>query len=212
VIESRPQYITADALDAIVPTLAGKYLEVGIGLETLSDFIRLNAINKGFTLAEFERSVAVCHQAGLGVRAYLILKPPFMVEDASVAECVASVERCIELGVETVSINPMNLQERTLLLSEFDSHNYRPPWFYSLFEVLQTTATPEHLQQTRILSAPAAAGKRRGIHNCRDITCNQASIDALKAFVMSQDPGTLPAKPACNCWLEYCAERHLSRL
>jgi hypothetical protein len=70
-IESRPEYITDEALKEF----SGIDLTVAIGLETADDAL-LHKINKGFTLADYEKATAVIHAAGAKVRTYLLANPP----------------------------------------------------------------------------------------------------------------------------------------
>jgi len=58
----------------------GKKFEVAIGLETTNDLIRKDCINKGFSFSDFIRASEVAGKNDTSVKAYLMLKPPFLSE------------------------------------------------------------------------------------------------------------------------------------
>ncbi|MDD5111184.1 MAG: DUF5591 domain-containing protein [Candidatus Altiarchaeota archaeon] len=70
-IESRPEYITQSALS----DFKGVELTVAVGLEVADDAM-LNAIRKGFHLADFEKAADTLKAAGAKVRAYLLVNIP----------------------------------------------------------------------------------------------------------------------------------------
>ena len=78
IIESRVEYLTADQLSNLKNNLKNKYIEIGIGLETTNDYIRNNYINKGLMYEQFLKAVDLCRKYDIGVRAYLLFKPPFL--------------------------------------------------------------------------------------------------------------------------------------
>lgn len=201
-VESRPEYMTAEAL-AAAALLVGK-LEVAVGLETASDEIRDRCVNKGFSWADFEGACERTRDAGADVRTYLLLKPPYLTEGQAIADALASIERAGRLSA-TVSVNPVNVQRDTHVEALWKKSLYRPPWLWSLVDVLQRGSA---LTSARLVSAPSGGGSRRGVHNCGK--CDDAVLKAVEAFSLTGDATAL-AKPKCACrerWLDYIdAER-----
>jgi len=74
-VESRPEHILTSAprLGDLRDLLVKADLEIGIGLETADDRIRLDALRKGFSLADFEAACQVLADAGCPLRAYVLL-------------------------------------------------------------------------------------------------------------------------------------------
>ena len=60
--------------------LKNKPFELAFGLETSSDRIRKDSINKGFTFRDFVRAAEIARKNGATVKAYLMLKPLFLSE------------------------------------------------------------------------------------------------------------------------------------
>ncbi len=217
VVESRPEYITEQVLEAYKDVLKSsektgkgnrKHLEFAIGLESSSEFMRKNFINKGFSWDGFQSAVDRIHSHGFGVKVYLLFKPPFVSEYAALCDLKRSLRDCLNLGVETISINPTNIQNHTIC-SQLERFNmFRPPWCYSLLRVLKSTLQQEDLKNTRVVSDPSGAGKSRGIHNCvpRDRSTNFC-LKVLEKFVMTQDLSVIPEDLTKDaCWDEYLYE------
>jgi radical SAM enzyme (TIGR01210 family) len=203
VVESRPEYITDEKLFAYSNILHNKYFEIGIGLETANDFIRQNIINKGFTWDAFIRAKDLLHKYHFGVKAYLLFKPPFLTEYCAMLDLQESLRKCIDVHVDSISINPTNIQQHTIC-DELNQHRcFRPPWFFSLIYILKATLTSSDLSVTRILCDPSAAGKDRGIHNCFNKESNDPYIQSLKEFILTQDISKLIIDQNDSCWFEY---------
>jgi hypothetical protein len=204
VVESRVNYITREKLAKMRDSLQDKYVEIGIGLETANDHIRQHFLNKGLTLDAFKEAVGTCKENNIGVKAYLLLKPPFLNEQSAIDDCVSSIRTCINLNVNTISINPLNIQKGSLTEYLWYQNRYRPPWFYSLFKCLKSALNQEDLNNTRILSDPSGAGSKRGIHNCLKRECNENMMNILRNFVQKQDIGELnQSNYKCNCKKKY---------
>jgi len=83
-LETRPEFVTSEAMADCRQAICKK-LEVAIGVETSNDRIRLDCINKGFLFEDFVRASRIAHQHDTTVKAYLLLKPPFLSEGVAIA-------------------------------------------------------------------------------------------------------------------------------
>ncbi len=200
IVESRVEFINSEKLEEIRKILKNKYIEIGIGLETVDDYIRNEYINKGINYDEFLKVFNLCKQNNIGVKAYLLFKPPFLNEQGAIDDCSTSIQDLLKLRVNTVSINPVNIQKGSLVEYLWYQNRYRPPWFYSLIQCLKKSIRQKDLETTRILSDPSGAGTKRGIHNCLRRECNENMKKILKKFVLNQDMEELKKKKyECNC-------------
>lgn len=203
VVESRPKYVTQDKLVEIKEHLPNKYVEIGIGLETVDDYIRLNYINKGFTYSDFLDAFNICKANDIGVKAYLLFKPLFLSEQAAIDDCKTSIMKLLEIGINSISINPVNIQKETLVEYLWFQNRYRPPWLFSIIKCLKDTLSQQNLIKTRLLCDPSGAGKKRGAHNCIDRECNNESLNIIRNFILSQNISELKFETLCNCRKEY---------
>jgi len=80
-------------------------LEVAIGLETIHEKT-LRSLNKSMTLDDFRQAVAFLLEHEIAVRAFILLKPPFMSEQEGVEWAIRSMEFAFSLGVACCSVIP----------------------------------------------------------------------------------------------------------
>ena len=191
VVESLPDFVEPDRIEPFIE--AGLAVDIAIGLETATDRVRHDCVNKYFDFADFEAACETAVEVGAGVKAYLLMKPPFLTEDEAIADMITSVERCAAVeGCHTVSMNPCNVQRYTMVDELFYRGGYRPPWLWSVAEVLRETADSEVI----VVSDPVGHGSERGPHNCGE--CDDRVYEAIKAFNLEQDPEIFD-RVDCEC-------------
>lgn len=191
--ESRPEFITPDSLKGLPRTAT-----VALGLESSDDDVLKKSVRKGFTPKDIEEAGRMIGDAGLSVRTYLLLKPPYMKESDAVEDAVRSVMFADRFSDE-ISINPVNVQRGTDVERLWKRGLYRPPWIWSLIEVLRRCAPGT---KARLMSSPSGGGSRRGVHNCG--VCDKGLLDAVERFSFTQDVRDLEAE--CGCreeWKDY---------
>lgn len=176
VIESRPEYITAVRVEECLSMIA---TEFAIGLETASDLIRQKIIRKGFAFQDFVDAAKTVHAQGGEVKAYLLLKPPFLSEGQSIGDAISSA-RAAGQHADILSLNLCNIQRGTIVERLWERGEYRPPWLWSAVEVLKNVSYP-------IICDPVGAGSRRGPRNCGE--CDTAIAKAIGSHDLTQDPG-----------------------
>ncbi len=181
IAETRPEYVTHEKLSKAA---VGKKFEIAIGLETSNDMIRKDCINKGFTFSDFVRACTVAREENVTVKAYLLLKPPFLSEGVAINDIIDSINDTAQYA-ETISINLCNVQKGTLVDEMFYWGDYRPPWLWSAVEVLKKGKAS--FPETVIISDPVGAGSARGPHNCGK--CDRDVAEAIRRFSLTQDTG-----------------------
>jgi len=184
VLESRPEYVQDSNLEEVRSRLGDRAIELAMGLESSSDQIRSLCINKNFDFATFKGAVEIGKKYGIGTRAYILLKPPFLTERDALLDAQKTISDAIDAGATTVSLNPVNVQSNTLVESLWKTQRYRPPWLWTVVEVLQY-AHDAAKGSVKVVCDPAAAGKTRGTHNCGK--CDQSIISAVRQFSLTQN-------------------------
>ena len=101
-----------------------------------------------------------------------------------------TVELAVEHSVE-VSVNPVNVQSGTLVEDLWRRGLYRPPWLWSVVEVLLRTHG-----KGRVVSYPTGGGRRRGAHNCGK--CDGDVLRAIREYSLYGTADALTS-PACAC-------------
>ena len=195
VLESRPEYVNDTTLSIVREALGDRIVEIGMGLESASDTVRTLCINKNFDLQMFKDALKTAKNYNIGMRAYVLLKPPLLTERDALLDAISTVQEARTLGVTTVSLNPVNVQKYTLVEKLWTRGNYRPPWLWSVLEVLRKASNISD-EWMKIVCDPVAGGKRRGAHNCGK--CDNDLVEAIRQFSLSQDPVALE-NLTCDC-------------
>ena len=191
VVESLPDFVDHEKITDF--TNHGLAVDIAVGLETATDRVRHDCVNKYFDFADFEDACATAQDAGAGIKAYLLMKPPFLSEQEARDDMVDSVQRCAAVdGCHTVSMNPCNVQQYTMVNELFRAGGYRPPWLWSVADVLERTADVDAI----VVSDPVGHGSDRGPHNCGE--CDDRVQKAIKDFDLRQDPSVFE-QVSCEC-------------
>ena len=191
VVESLPDFVEPAKIREF--TAQGLDTDIAVGLETATDRVRRDCVNKYFEFDAFERACDHARDCGAGIKAYLLMKPPFLSEAEAVADMERSVRKCAAVeGCHTVSMNPANVQRHTMVEDLYHDGGYRPPWLWSVAEVLESTADADAI----VISDPVGHGSDRGAHNCGE--CDDAVQNAIKDFDRRQDP-TVFEQVSCEC-------------
>ncbi|MFQ3476203.1 archaeosine biosynthesis radical SAM protein RaSEA [Halonotius sp. F2-221B] len=191
VVESLPDFVDHEKVTDF--TDHGLAVDIAVGLETATDRVRHDCVNKYFDFADFEDACATAQDAGAGIKAYLLMKPPFLSEQEARDDMVDSVRRCAAVdGCHTVSMNPCNVQQYTMVNELFRAGGYRPPWLWSVADVLERTADVDAI----VVSDPVGHGSDRGPHNCGE--CDDRVQKAIKDFDLRQDPSVFE-QVSCDC-------------
>jgi radical SAM enzyme (TIGR01210 family) len=189
--ESRPDFIVEENLADLDPRSA-----VAIGLETANEEVLRRCVRKGFTVEDYTRAAGVLREKKIPLRTYLLLKPPYLTERAAVQDAILSIGYASKFS-ESVSINPVNVQRDTVVDMLWRRGNYRPPWLWSLIEVLRKG---KEISECRLMSSPSGGGTTRGAHNCD--RCDRKILDAVQRFSYSQDLDDL-GDLDCGCRKEW---------
>ncbi len=193
IAETRPEYVEADALQefgGMIDTGAWTTpLSIAIGLETTDDLIREKCVNKGFSYADFLHATEVAHAAGADVKAYLLMKPPFLTEREARDDMVRSI-REISTVAGSISMNLCTVQGRTEVERLWRKHAYRPPYLWTVLDVL--ISSPVH-----ILCDPVGGGQARGPHNCGN--CDRPIVKGIKDYSLTGDVELLRALAETDC-------------
>jgi uncharacterized Fe-S cluster-containing MiaB family protein len=106
IVESHPALVGARAFR--FARLLGGRLEVAMGLETVHPDV-LPRLNKGMTVATFDRAAGALGAHGIAVRAFVLAGLPFVARAETVEWAVRSAAHAFEAGAWLVSLIPLRL-------------------------------------------------------------------------------------------------------
>jgi radical SAM enzyme (TIGR01210 family) len=202
-VESRAEHVTGRRVRALGDT---SRREVAIGLESACDPVLTRSIHKGMTVDEFRKAAGVVKNEGARLRAYILLKPPFLTEAEAIQDAVDAALKAGEAGADMVSLNPVNIHGDTLVDHLHYRGEYDPPWLWSVIDVL-VRISGELPEGTRVVSSPTAGGKVRGAHNCGD--CDGDVLQAIEFHRLSGDVEELRGVADCGCRSRWRAQLEL---
>lgn len=189
IVETRPEFITEKNLEMLRDQR--ERIMIAVGLESSNDRVLKYSINKGFDSSTFIERAVLAKSMGFSIKTYILLKPPFLTEMQAIEDSVNSAFFASSVS-DLISLNPVNVQNYTLVEKLWNDGYYRPPWLWSVVEVLKRTSS-----LGKVVSFPTAPGSRRGAHNCRG--CDEDIIEAIENFSFLQDASLLEKIPECIC-------------
>jgi radical SAM enzyme (TIGR01210 family) len=197
-LETRPEFITNEKLSLLASRLQGKRLQLAIGLETASDFVRRYCINKGFTRAGFELAVKIAKSSSVKVMTYVFLKPLYLTEKEAISDAIDSVRYAFSLGSDCVAIEPAFVQEGTIMHDHFLKGSFQPPWLWSIVKVVSDCAHygPIFIGGFEDEPPPIAVPT-----NCGH--CDPAVIEAFDRYNQTLDIQVLRTLPSCTCKVQW---------
>jgi len=138
-IESRVEFITPQKIKAIKNILKEKTLIIGIGLEAENDKIRNVYIHKGLTKDDYEKTVKLLKENGVNILTYVFIKPIYLNEREAIDEAIKTVEYAFKVGTDEIALESAFIQENTLMAKLFQENKFKPPWLWSIIEIIQKT-------------------------------------------------------------------------
>jgi archaeosine synthase beta-subunit len=181
-IESRPEFITLERLRRLTNILGQKKLEVGIGLEAVTDEVREVYINKGFGLADYETAVKNLKESGVYLLTYAFLKPLGLSEREAIEEAVKTIEYSLAAGSDEVSLSSAFVQKGTKMAKAYERGEFKPPRLWSIVEVIERTA---HLGPVKVGSFKDDPPPIAVPYNCE--FCSQKVEKALEEYNFGRD-------------------------
>jgi radical SAM enzyme (TIGR01210 family) len=198
-VESRPEFINGERLSRFLEVLGPKKLEVGIGLEAVTNKVREEYIHKGFSLPAYEKAVEMSRSRGVRVLTYVFLKPLGLSEREAIEEAIRTIKYAFEAGSDEISLSCAFVQEGTKMEEVYMRGEFRPPWLWSIIEVVKRTA---HLGPVRVGSFKDEPLPIAIPHNCS--RCSQRVEETLQKYNLTRQISTFNGLN-CECreqWLK----------
>jgi archaeosine synthase beta-subunit len=156
IVESHPSLV-GSRVERFQTALAGPSLEVAMGLETAHPSA-LEALNKRMTVDDFARAAGWLRERAISVRAFLLIHPPFIADEAQDEWLLRSVAFAISCGASVVSLVPTRGGNGTMEALARQGL-FRAPTLDDItrsVDLARSTATSDQTPTTRILLDPWA--------------------------------------------------------
>jgi radical SAM enzyme (TIGR01210 family) len=159
-------------------------LEIAIGLETVHP-PTLEKLNKRMTVESFREAAEFLKQHGIDLRVFILLRPPFLMEEEGLGWACRSLEMAAECGAKACSIIPTRGGNGAM---EAIGEAYQPPKLRSLEAALEYGLS---LNQFRVYA------DLWNVEKFYDCTCSVSRAARLAEMNRTQQ---IPAPIAClNC-------------
>ncbi|MCI4323105.1 MAG: archaeosine biosynthesis radical SAM protein RaSEA [Thermoplasmata archaeon] len=203
--ESLPEFVTESTVGELRDVFHGD-LEIALGLESTQPDVLLRLVHKNAPPKEYLDGADRVRQFGAHPKGYLLLKPPYLTEDEAIRDVLTSI-RVASPKFDTLSVNPVHIQNGTVVEWLFRRGRYRPPWLWSVVEVLRDGSRDRH--GARLVSFPTAGGLPRGPRNCG--RCDRTVLAAIEAASLDQAWDALDELD-CACRATWKTQRALEPL
>jgi archaeosine synthase beta-subunit len=203
--ETLPEFATPAALEPLHRAFSGE-LEVALGLESTDPEVLARYVHKNAPPSEYLDAGDRVRALGLRAKAYLLLKPPYLTESEAIRDVTRSVADAAP-HFDALSINPVHIQNGTVVEWLYHRRRYRPPWLWSLVAALREGADVRG--GARLVSFPTAGGLARGPHNCGE--CDARVLAAIEEASLAQEFGPLESLE-CACRATWETTRALEPL
>ncbi|MCK8518695.1 archaeosine biosynthesis radical SAM protein RaSEA [Methanoculleus sp. 7T] len=137
VVESRIDYSPDGRVEKMKKALNGRQLEVAFGFESADPQVMNLCINKGFSAHNFDLFHSRMQGMGVQTKPLLLVKPPFLTEAEAVRDVLQTVSYCVSRGIDYVDLEVTTVEKNTVVHELWKNNLYRPPWLWSLIDLLQ---------------------------------------------------------------------------
>lgn len=200
-VESLPQFVTERRIQEAKDHLKGKKLVVGIGLQSVDDFIRSVCVNTTCTKSQFEKATILLRDSDYIPRVYIMVKPPFLTELEAINETVNSIKYVESRGYKDASICPTRIAPFTVVNELAKRDLYNPPSLWSVIEILKRVDSLGI--QTRVSCLDVDGKDEDTIYprNCKK--CTPRILAELTKYNLGELTIKDLVKLNCNCRYEY---------
>ena len=183
-IESMAKYLhKREIVQELSQSVArGVELEIGIGFEGENDVVRNICINKGESISDFRRAVALLRDIGIRSLAYIVLKPPFLSEGEAVEEAIATIRLANEIGFDAISLEPLSIHKYTLVHALHLEGLYQLPWLWSVVKVAKSAQDIKDFRIGGVGFYPRPIDVTNNRHPDGKDDCNERLWKAIKEY------------------------------
>lgn len=194
VVESLPQFVTAETLLPFLDALGDVQLEVGIGLQSADRLVRETLVNTRITGTAFESAVALMQQHNVIPKIYLMIKPPFLTESEAITDVIDSTAYVASLGVDGVTLCPTRLAPNTVAWWLYQRGHYTAPNLWTVVDAVRAAHTKAAV---RVACINMRGTDFDSIYPDSCEHCAEPIVDGLVAYSVSGDLADLPI--SCEC-------------
>ena len=128
--------VTEEILKQLKSKLKNSHIEIELGFESSSEFIRENCYLKFINNKIFKEKVDLIHKYGYTCTANLMYGAPFCTLAEQNKDLLDSINWLLKINIDTIAIFPMIIKEDTLLSKIYDLGLAKSAHLYGLIDVI----------------------------------------------------------------------------
>ena len=128
--------ITEEILNKVKTKLTNSHIEIELGFESSSEFIRENCYLKFINNNIFKEKIDLIHKYGMTCTVNLMYGAPFCTLAEQNKDLLDSINWLFDKNVDCIAIFPMIIKEDTLLSKIDDLGMVKPTYLYGLVDIM----------------------------------------------------------------------------
>lgn len=179
-VESIPNFITEEVLNPAYSILGESIkLVVGIGLESADAVVRDICIRTVVTEEAFLNANILLNKFGYYLKAYLLIKPPFFLEEETVGDVINSTGWLFDKNISDITLCPMRVAAGTVINDLFQKRLYSPPMLTTIAEIMHQVNQKNIPVRVSIFNVDSSDIKSTTPYGCPE--CQNKILNALNA-------------------------------
>lgn len=162
-------------------------LEIAMGLETVHPEVLLT-LNKQMTLDDFRRASEFLVGNEISVRAFVLLKPPYLDEDEGIHWALKSIEFAVDCGVSCVAVIPTRAGNGAIEMLQ-EQGDFSPPDLRSLESVMDQSV--EKHTECRVFADLWDANQFA--------SCDRCAVDRIHRMETINRTQVIQSPVQCDC-------------
>lgn len=205
--ETRPEFLTEEAVAEFASILRGRKRLVCIGLESSDPWILCNCVVKSMSPDDFRTSANLLQQNGVHPVANILLGAPFLTEREALDSTVRSIRWGLENGAYMCVLFPSIVKRWTLQHWLWERDLYHSPSLWSLIEVLYILG-PELSQKVGLAWISPELSQLIMEISCTCPHCHNSVVELLREFNARADFRLIESlrQSACDCRAKWKAK------
>ena len=149
ILETHADTLTPDRISHIRERIPNKDLYFEIGIESVSRDVLLYCLNKHIPDIPIKKLIDYVHAFDVKLIANVVLGAPFLTQEEQVQDTINSIHALMKMGVEYVTLFPINLKPYTLTKLMYENGLYELVTGNMIIDVL-SGVSPEYLPQVDV--------------------------------------------------------------
>lgn len=192
ICETHPHSVDRHKVAACKRILGDRRLDIQIGIESTSDFVRDVCINKGVERNAIHRAIAEIHSGGASCYGNIVIGAPFLDAREAYEDALTSTREALAMGCDQICLFPSHVKPHTLQHWLQIRGQYEPVSLWALADVYASLNDEQRVRVYHSWLTPVDhPGADHGAAPEIDPLYGQQLIDNLTRYQQTRDPAAM---------------------